>query len=193
MQNVTWQPASRGGFLPPITLAATRRQPMFGQQPTFGLAGRQRLAAPRYRMGATAEEWYARAGSALARFDFLKGQINSVNNIGARDAIVRWLGSVDIVDSPEYRYNSVLDDYVNDVAVKGIEGTYGVDPDSPSGPGRRQNRVVKLDDINEVFNEKIATAQATHGTRPTDGTPVPTKPPAPAHRFGIVAHSKRRR
>ncbi len=182
-QMATWQsaPQLRGGFLPPIKVASSRRQPMFGQRPSFGaLSGRRQLGLPRYGLGQTAETWYQRAGSAIARFDFLKGQIASIDNIGARDAIVRWLGNPQIKDppSPEYRYTTVVDDYVNKVGIKGIEGTYGVDPESESGPARRQGRIEKLESVNEVFNEKIASAQATHGTQPVPGGTGVIKPPA---------------
>ncbi len=176
-QMASWQgtPQLRGGFLPPIQVASSRRQPMFGQRPTFGgLAGRRQLGAPRHVLGQTAEDWYTRARSAIARFDFLKGQIGSIDNASARAAIGTWLGDVSIDDSPEYRYNTVVYNYVTTVGEFGITGTY----DDPERGASRQNRITKLEDVNEVFNERIATAQAVHGTQPVPGVAPGIKPPA---------------
>ena len=186
MQRITWTSGNqlRSGFLPPVRVAP-RRQSMVGQQPSFGMAGRQHLAAPRYRMGATAQQWYERAQNSIARFDFLKEQVNSIDNVRARNNIVTWLGNASIDPSAEHTYVGVKDDYVNDVATKGIDGTYGVGtgPDD-SGPGRRQNRITKLEEFNVQLNEMIAAVQAEHGTLPgttpggPSGTGVITPPKA---------------
>lgn len=171
MQGTQWRPAAapRNGFLPAVNISGARRQPMFGQFPTFGgnaalaqrqqlqLAGRQQLGRP--YLGQTPEEWYRRAGAALARYDFLKNQIATIDNQSARESIRRWLGTSEIPGTAEYRYVRVKDDYVGDVGRIGIQATYSED--------RRTGRIEELEDYNVQLNDKIRSAQSTHGTRPS--------------------------
>lgn len=183
MQATQWRPAvtPRNGFLPAVNISGARRQPMFGQLPTFGgnpglaqrqqlrLAGQHQLGRP--YLGQTPEAWYQRAGAALARFDFLKKQIDTIDNQSAREAIRRWLGTPDIPGTAEYRYTRVKSDYIQDVGSIGIQETYSV--------SRRTGRIEELEDFNVELNDKIRSAQSTHGTRPSPTGDRDDKQPKP--------------
>lgn len=171
MQMVAWKPAPevRGAFLPQIRMAAgAPRQPMFGQRPTFG------GDLGRARLGVTASEWADRARAALRRFEFLKGQLETIDNKLGRDKVLLWLGSASVEGDPEYRYNSVLWNF-NQTQTQGVEGVYA-DPDRGSA---RQGRIEDLEAKNNEFTQKIADAQGTYGTRVVPGRAGVVQQPAP--------------
>ncbi len=175
MNSTQFQPVVQNGFLPAARIAGGRR-PQY--TPSIG-NGNQTFAGRAYgtpgflgqvQLGQTAETWYKRARGALERFRFLKNQVPTIDNKVARDTIVSWLGSPNVVDSPEYRYAAVLQDYTFDASPdnEGIQA-YSV--------GRRQSRVEKLEAYNDDLNARIESARVTYGSRAV--TAAPPGAPAP--------------
>ena len=184
----TFRPVAHGAFLPAVRLAGGRNPQPYAPaavgyaKQTFGgraygtpaFLGQVRLGG--VQLGATAEDWYKRARASLDRYRFLKGQIATVNNEVGRATITTWLGSPSVVDSPEYRYAAVLQDFTFDAspAQEGINAY-------SSENSRRRSRVEKLEAFNDELNEKIEAARITYGTRtpPTQpGKDENGKPPA---------------
>lgn len=159
-----FRPVASRAFLPQVRLAGMPRQTglQYGQAPFLGTV----------QLGQTAEEWYKRARASLERYRFLKAQIATIDNNVGRDSIVTWLGSPNVVDSPEYRYATVLQDFTYDAAPanEGIQA-YSI--------SRRQNRVEKLEDYNDDLMAKIEAARVTYGSRPAPtGNGAAVTPPA---------------
>ncbi len=173
MNETQFRTGAQGGFLPAVRMGAGAHQPQYapavarGNQTFAGRAYGTPAFMGQVRLGQTAETWYKRARAALDRFRFLKNQVATIDNKVERDSIVAWLGGPNVVDSPEYRYAAVLQDYTFDASVEneGIEA-YAV--------GRRQSRVEKLEQYNDDLNAKIESARVTYGSRPvTPGAPAP--------------------
>jgi hypothetical protein len=155
-----FRPVAHGAFLPQVRLAGMPRQQglQYGQAPFLGTV---RLSQG---PSALAEEYYKRARASLERYRFLKNQIQTIDNKVGRDSIVTWLGSPNVVDSPEYRYARVLQDFTYDAA-PAQEGIAAYDE------SRRRNRVDKLEDFNDELNQKIESARVTYGSRPAPTVP----------------------
>jgi hypothetical protein len=117
---------------------------------------RPAMAGGRYVLGQTAQEWYDKAKAALARYEFLIKQMDTIGSQNAINQIKVWLGDPSIPDSPSYRYTTVKSDFTQDVAAEGV-GAYNVE--------RRQNRVEKLEDFNGEFKDLIEEALKEFGTR----------------------------
>lgn len=159
MYTQTFRPASQGAFLPQVRLGGSMtRRVAYPVQPFLGAAS----------MGATTEEWYKRASAALERYNFLKGQIQTINNDMGRASITAWLGSTKVDESPEYRYASVADDF-RQAKAEGLQ-VYDVD--------RRTNRIEKLEEVNDEFNKKLEAARVSYGTRPAPAAGAPPAAPS---------------
>ena len=135
----------------------------------LGTANGMRLSGPRpyfrpamavlggspqhFSLGQTGRQWYEKAKAAIAEYDKLVQRTRQVANKTERENILAWLGSPTVVTSPAYRHASVMSDVRENVeAFTPLNyGAYNVE--------RRQNRVTKLEDINDDFRDLVSTAE----------------------------------
>lgn len=122
-----------------------------------------------YSLGQTPEEqeWYARAKSAVAHWEMLNARVYLIADLGARQSIISWIGSLNIPDSPAERYQTVVNNIL--VAEKTVPATI-----TNYGGRQWQNRVGHLEDFNDDLDARIVNAEKTYGTRPP---PTPGLPP----------------
>ena len=117
-------------------------------------------------LGQSATEWYRRAKTATASWESLKAEVDRIADLASRATIVEWMGSEFNESDPAYRYGTVKDDSVNDVAREGV-GAYNVE--------RRQSRVEKLEDFVKELRQKIGEAGALlPPEKDEDGKPTTT-------------------
>lgn len=149
-------------------------RPGFGRGPFSASIGGQFA-----RLGQTGLEWYNRAKLAMKIFEGLIGRTDRIANKTAREAILEWLGSPTVQDTPANRYAAVAGDVVYDVEAftPPNYNAYQLE--------RRQNRVEGLEAVDEDFQEKVAAAEKEFGLLPAPTVerievPVPVRIPASA-------------
>jgi N-formylglutamate amidohydrolase len=162
MYTQTFRPAAHGAFLPQVRMGGVMTRPV--TRPVEPFLGQ-------VRMGETLEGWYKRAQASLERYRFLKAQVQTINNDIGRQVITAWLGNPNAVDTPEYRYAAVLQDFTYDAA----PAQEGLDAYSTS---RRTNRIEKLESFNDELNEQIEAARVQYGTRVVPGAPSASPQPS---------------
>lgn len=119
------------------------------------------LGAPRaFTLGQSGKEWYNRAKAGIAEYEKLEQRARQIANKTERENILAWLGSPTVPTTPAYRFNSVRSDVRENVeAFTPLNyGAYDVE--------RRQNRVVKLEDMNDEFRDLVSTAESVFGKLP---------------------------
>lgn len=157
MNQYGWQRTHLGGgtFLPKVKMSGPWSPAPAMVAGPLTMGGHASMGAT---MGKTAQEWYAAAGSAIKRYEFLLGQIDEIGSNSAINAIELWLGDVGVEGTPAYRYNAVRYNYLTTVAAEGV-GAYNVK--------RRQSRVRELQEFNDEFTDAIEQALQESGTRRT--------------------------
>lgn len=111
-------------------------------------------------LGQAPEEWYRRAKTSIARFDDLLTRTSMIAAKVEREKILSWVGTAADDSSPAYRYATVKSDLQQDVEAftPPAINAYQLE--------RRTNRIVKLEEINTEFEEKVKTAETIYGKLP---------------------------
>ena len=164
----TFRPQMKQGFLPSVQMSG------YQPQPQGFLGGARLLALPPVTLGQdnqTAQGWYERAQKSIERYKFLKARVETIANKTERENLKTWLGAPNIPGTPEYRYNSVVSDFTQDVAREGV-GAYNVT--------RRQDRVAQLESINDEFDSRVQASIKTYGALPPTTTVTQQGAPAPS-------------
>lgn len=141
-----------------------------GGKSVFNLGGAGPIlgqSAPRRVLGQTADQWLARARTAMADYDALLQETSTVRDENARGEILEWLGRADVLGSPAERYAVARED-VRQAEMTGSSAIY-------SGEVSTQ-RVEQLEKVVSDFASKVASAIATFGSLPVpDGAGSATK------------------
>jgi hypothetical protein len=153
-------PWSAGTMARPVNLASPR-----GFYPLLSGA----------HLGATGQEWYDRARTAVTRFDQLLATAKAIPVKSEREQILAWIGQVGSVDTPMERYLTVVEN------IHYVESFDPIDY-SKYDVARLQHRVEKLEAFDGELEKKIAASRlltgAPGGTSPTQ--PGGVKPPGTA-------------
>ena len=104
------------------------------------------------------EAWYKLAKAEVSKFESLKLMAAQVASPVFRKQFIEYLGDSSKVDTPNYRYLSVVSDIRDDVeAYTPINiGAYTVE--------RRRNRILQLRDINDKSLAMVSAAAKQYGT-----------------------------